>query len=334
MRLPFTSCTITVTRGSRTSGDSLSCTLFSSCPVVRPSAGRSPRRGSVIFPSGLTGTVRDRSGSFQTETSTTSSLASRYSCTTCCASSCWDTPLCAQPGPNASSAAAGPHHHLQLTDIECLLPHARTGGSRAGPGARRVPDRRALKEAHCVFPANDRGRAARRLCASRPVALRCVPHEWKRRSHSRGTGGSGDALARILLSSRAWSTSHRARVHGDAGAHAPHHRRRRHRVRRRSLRAAEGIAGPLRGTAAAPLDGHALPSLRQAARAAHLAQAATSRARPRADASSLAPPRSPPLAGKQQNAETLRRGDRFLLLRFGHARPIPRTNRSEERRVG
>src|SRR6266849_5999235 len=195
MRLPFTSCTITVTRGSRTSGDSLSCTLFSSCPVVRPSAGRSPRRGSVIFPSGLTGTVRDRSGSFQTETSTTSSLASRYSCTTCCASSCWDTPLCAQPGPNASSAAAGPHHHLQLTDIECLLRHGRTGGSRAGPGARRVPDRRALKEAHCVFPADDRGRAARRFCASRPVALRCVPHEWKRRSHSRGTGGSGDALA-------------------------------------------------------------------------------------------------------------------------------------------
>src|SRR6266852_895575 len=319
MRLPFTSCTITVTRGSRTSGDSLSCTLFSSCPVVRPSAGRSPRRGSVIFPSGLTGTVRDRSGSFQTETSTTSSLASRYSFTTCCASSCWDTPLCAQPGPNASSAAAGPHHHLQLTDIECLLRHGRTGGSRAGPGARRVPDRRALKEAHCVFPADDRGRAARRFCASRPVALRCVPHEWKRRSHSRGTGGSGDALARILLSSCAWSTSHRARVHGDAGAHAPHHRRRRHRVRRRRLRAAEGIAGPLRGTAAAPLDGHALPSLRQAARAAHLAQAATSRARPRADASSLAPPRSPPLGPAQKDWPQRRRGAEDLLGEGGRA---------------
>src|SRR5216684_5290775 len=328
MRLPFTSCTITVTRGSRTSGDSLSCTLFSSCAGVRPSAGTSPKRGSVIFPSGLTGTVRDRSGSFQTETSTTSSLASRYSCTTCCASSCWDTPLCAQPGPNASSAAAGPHHHLQLTDIECLLRHGRTGGSRAGPGARRVPDRRALREAHCVFPATGRGRAARRFCASRPVALRCVPHEWKRRSHSRGTGGSGDALARILLSSCAWSTSHRARVHGDAGAHAPHHRRRRHRVRRRRLRAAEGIAGPLRGAAAAPLDGHALPSLRQAPRAAHLAQAATSRARPRADASSLAPPRSPPLAGQKAergDAETRRS---ISVLRFRRGHPIVRANQT------
>src|SRR5712692_285896 len=326
MRLPFTSCTITVTRGSRTSGDSLSCTLFSSSPGVRPSAGTSPRRGSVIFPSGLTGTVRDRSGSFQTETSTTSSLASRYSCTTCCASSCWDTSRCAQPGPNASSAAAGPHHHLQLTDIECLLRHRRTGGCRAGPGARRVPDRRALREAHCVFPATGRGRAARRFCASHPVALRCVPHEWKRRSHSRGTGGSGDALAQILLGSSEWSTSHGARVHVDAGAHAPHHRRRRHRLRRRRLRAPARIAGPVRGAAAAPLDGDALPCLRQAAGAAHLAQAAISPARRARRSPPRPPPRSPPLAGKKQNAETLRRGDRFLLLRFGHARPSPRTN--------
>src|SRR5712691_9694755 len=330
MRLPFTSWTITVTRGSRTSGDSLSCTLFSSCAGVRPSAGTSPKRGSVIFPSGLTGTVRDRSGSFQTETSTTSSLASRYSCTTCCASSCWDTSRCAQPGPNASSAAAGPHHHLQLTDIECLLRHRRTGGCRAGPGARRVPDRRALREAHCVFPATGRGRAARRFCASHPVALRCVPHEWKRRSHSDGTGYSGDALARILLGPSAWSTSHGARVHGDAGAHAPHHRRRRHRLRRRRLRAPARIAGPVRGAAAAPLHGHALPSLRQAAGAAHLAQAASSRARrrlSRARAAAASPPRSPPLVHAKAIAPRSARSTRSwcgsILRTVPHARSKP-----------
>src|SRR5437899_730511 len=301
MRLPFTSWTITVTRGSRTSGDSLSWTLFSSCAGVSPSAGTSPSSGSVIFPSGLTGTITERSASLQTATSTHTSLASRYSCTTCWTSSCWDPPPCAQPDPNASSAAAGPHHDLQLPDIESLLRHRRTGGSRTGsrstararpPGTQESPP--------CLPCGNFRayGRALLRLAAVRvPLCStrmeRQFPLSWKVRLCTRvGVDRAGGDERR---------TSHRARPHEDVRLHAPHHRRRRHRVRRRRLRPAERLARALRGAAPAPLDGDALPARRQAARAAREAQRATSRAgriRSRARSSIDPPARSAPLRAR------------------------------------
>src|SRR6267143_479485 len=297
MRLPFTSWTITVTRGSRTSGDSLSCTLFSSWAGVRPSAGTSPNRGSVIFPSGLTGTVRERSGSFQTETSTTSSFASRYSCTTC-ASSFSDTALCAQPGPNESSAAAGPHHHLQ-PDIESLLRHRRTGGSRTGSRSTaraRPPATQGSPSRLPCSASGSTGRALLRLASGRaPLRStrmeRRFPPSWKVRLCTH--------LAWIVLEEMNGAPRIERGPDEDVRLHAPHHRRRHPCVRHCRLRAAERVVRPLRGAAAAPLDGDALPARRQALRASCEAHRPTSRAgriRLRARASVDPPPRSPPLA--------------------------------------
>src|SRR5438067_5784378 len=126
-RGPFTSCTITVTCGSRTSVASCFCTLVSSSCGVRPSAFTSPSNGSVILPSGRMGTVRESSGSFQTETSTTSSRLRRNSVMCLTSSSC-TAAACEQPTATAAIAIQIP------TLLDMLPPPAPARGRhRAAP---------------------------------------------------------------------------------------------------------------------------------------------------------------------------------------------------------
>src|SRR5919201_6209067 len=117
---------MTVTCGSRTSEASCFCTVASSSRGVRPSAFTSPSSGRVILPSGRMGTVRDRSGSFHTETSTTSSRLSRNSVMCFTSSSCtgaaWE-----QPTATAATAIKTP------TPLDMLPPPASLGGRDRTP---------------------------------------------------------------------------------------------------------------------------------------------------------------------------------------------------------
>src|SRR5256885_834687 len=230
-RGPFTSCTITVTCGSRTSVASCFCTLVSSSCGVRPSAFTSPSNGSVILPSGLMGTVRERSGSFQTETSTTSSRLSRNSVMCLTSSSC-TAAACEQPTATAAIAIQIP------TLLDMLPPPPPRGRDRGAPGARAMPAPSQLASGAPSAPFAVSG-PARRAGAPPPSRRR----QWRRvpRSGTRVLTRASAACSRRALAHFSLDAGPRGTVareskgtHGDV----PDDRGSSHRIRLRRLRAA------------------------------------------------------------------------------------------------
>src|SRR5438067_2194473 len=181
-RCPFTSWTMTVTCGSRTSEASCFCTVASSSRGVSPSALTSPSSGRVILPSGRMGTVRDSSGSFHTETSTTSSRLSRNSVMCCASSSCaaaaWET------------RTATANTAIQIPTPLDMLPPPRTLGARDRTPPEHAPCQRQLALLRCSL------RSVCRLWTSRTGRRSCAPASVP--GHRRSKTGNARSHARAL----------------------------------------------------------------------------------------------------------------------------------------
>src|SRR5438552_7440576 len=185
-RCPFTSWTMTVTCGSRTSEASCFCTVASSSRGVSPSALTSPSSGRVILPSGRMGTVRDSSGSFHTETSTTSSRLSRNSVMCFTSSSCTGA-ACEQPTATANTA-------IQIPTPLDMLPPPRTLGARDRTPPEHAPCQRQLALLRCSL------RSVCRLWTSRTGRRSCAPASVPGHRSSETRNARSHARARRLLS--------------------------------------------------------------------------------------------------------------------------------------